>query len=281
MAESIRQCRLTADRAARYIEAMTQSPISPEAPGPHATPASLATAGDLRPTVPESHGHGLMYALLGLFLLALAFGGWGLWKALAPVPGDAVAPSHARQAQLDELQQRIATLTRSDQISRDANRDLQGTLAERDEEIAGLRADVAFYERFVGATGQRRGLTVHELQLQPQGDQAWHFTATLTQNINRGAVNRGRLTLAVEGMRDGKLQALAWTELRQQPGAPEVEYSFKYFQQVEGDVVLPTGMTPLRIKVRLVPAGGNAVEQSFAWADATLRGSAGARAPDG
>src|SRR3546814_19579440 len=48
------------------------------------------------------------------------------------------------------------------QISRDANRDLQGTLAERDEEIAGLRADVAFYERFVGATGQRRGLTVHQ-----------------------------------------------------------------------------------------------------------------------
>ena len=62
----------------------------------------------------------------------------------------------------------MATLARSDQISRDANRDLQGTLAERDEEIAGLRADVAFYERFVGSTAQRRGLNVHELHMQRQ-----------------------------------------------------------------------------------------------------------------
>src|SRR3546814_5446704 len=69
---------------------------------------------------------------------------------------------------VETLEQQVATLKRSDQISRDANRDLQGTLAERDEEIAGLRADVAFYERFVGATGQRRGLTVHQLHLQPQ-----------------------------------------------------------------------------------------------------------------
>src|SRR3546814_8764360 len=73
-----------------------------------------------------------------------------------------------QRAQVEALEQQVATLKRSDQISRDANRDLQGTLAERDEEIAGLRADVAFYERFVGATGQRRGLTVHQLHLQPQ-----------------------------------------------------------------------------------------------------------------
>jgi hypothetical protein len=73
----------------------------------------------------------------------------------------------------------VATLTRSDQISRDANRDLQGSLAERDEEIAGLRADVAFYERLVGATAQRRGLAVHALKM-AAGRPAWHFTA-LTQ----------------------------------------------------------------------------------------------------
>ena len=259
---------------------MTSPPIPPAAPGPMSTPTRSATALGTQPAAsPGNHGHGLMYALLGLFMVALAFGGWGAWTVLAPTsgPGDARAQLQSQQAQLDEFRQRVATLTRSDQISRDANRDLQGTLAERDEEIAGLRADVAFYERFVGATGQRRGLAVHELRLQPQGDQAWHFTATLTQNLNRGAVNRGRLSLAVEGMREGKLQTLAWADLRQQPAAPGVEYSFKYFQQVEGDVVLPPGMKPLRIKVRLVPAGGVAVEQSFAWAEATGAAAAGPR----
>ncbi|MFT3897820.1 MAG: hypothetical protein QM719_09020 [Thermomonas sp.] len=210
------------------------------------------------------HGHGVAYALIAAFVLALAFGAWGLWRAFAPAPGDA----HAQAARIADLEQRVATLSRSDQISREANRDLQSTLAERDEEIASLRADVAFYERFVGATGQRHGLAVHDLKLQAQDAQVWKFTATLTQNLNRGAVNSGRLTVSVEGSVGGHMQKADWATLRQQADAAGLPYSFKYFQQVEGDLLLPAGMKPVRVVVRLQPAGGAAVEQSFTWAEA-------------
>ncbi|HEX5664360.1 MAG TPA: DUF6776 family protein [Xanthomonadaceae bacterium] len=224
---------------------------------------------------PERHqGHGLAYTVIAVFLLALVFGAWGLWKVFAPAPGDASAQLEEQRERIAALEQNVANLTRSDQISRNANTALQGTLAERDEEIAGLRADVAFYERFVGATGQRRGLTVHALSLKPQDAQAWHFVATLTQNLNRGAINQGRATLSVEGTRDGRMQQLDWSSLRQQPDAPGVDYSFKYFQRVEGDVLLPPGFKPVRVIVRLQPKGGTAVERSFTWADAT-----GAQAP--
>src|SRR4249919_1086145 len=223
------------------------------------------------PAAEPPHGHGVAYALVLVFVAALVFGGWGLWRMLVPLQGDPRAQLRQQGARIAELEQRVATLARSDQISRDANRDLQGTLAERDEEIAGLRSDVAFYERFVGSTAQRRGLNVHALHLQRQAGQAWHFTATLTQNLNRGAVNQGRLTLSVEGSRDGHLQRLEWPQLRQQPDAPGVEYSFKYFQQAEGDVLLPPGLAPVRVIVRLQPQGSAAVEQSFTWADAIAR----------
>ena len=224
------------------------------------------------PPPPPPQGHGIAYALIALFLLALAFGGWGLWRTFAPAPGDA----RSQAARIAELEQRVATLSRSDQISRDANRDLQSTLADRDEEIASLRADVAFYERFVGATAQRHGLAVHDLKLQAQDAQVWKFTATLTQNLNRGAVSSGRLTLAVEGSVGGRMQKAAWATLRQQAGAAGLPYSFKYFQQVEGDLLLPPGMKPVRVVVRLQPASGAAVEQSFAWADAIGEAQPGA-----
>lgn len=209
--------------------------------------------------------------------IALVLGGWGLWRGLAGGAGDEATPAQARaqQRRIESLEQQVATLSRSDQISRDANRDLQATVSERDEEIAGLRADVAFYERFVGATAQRRGLSVHELTLQPQDEQAWHFTATLTQNLNRGAVNAGRLLVSVEGTEAGKLRRLAWSDLRQQPNAPGVPYSFKYFQQVEGDLLLPPGFKPVRVIARVVPQGGAAVEQSFPWAQAAAKEGAG------
>lgn len=207
----------------------------------------------------------------------LVLGGWALWHALAgdAEPGPTPAQLRVQQQRIEVLEQQVATLSRSDQISRDANRDLQATLSERDEEIAGLRADVAFYERFVGATAQRRGLSVHELILQPQDEQAWHFTATLTQNLNRGAVNAGRLLVSVEGTEAGKLRRLAWADLRQQPNAPGVPYSFKYFQQVEGDLLLPPGFKPVRVIARVVPQSGAAVEQSFPWAQASAKEGAG------
>jgi len=223
-------------------------------------------------------------ATIAVFVAALAFGAWGLWRVLAPPAADLRAQLarserlvHTQSGQVEQLRQQVATLGRSDQISREANRDLQGTLAERDEELAGLRADVAFYERLVGATAPRRGLTAHTLRIQAQGnqpgsDRVWHFTTTLTQTLNRGAVSAGRLTLSVEGTRNGKLQRLDWPALRRQADAPPVAYSFKYFQQVEGDIFLPPQFTPARLTLRLQPQSGAAVEQSFTWDDA-LRGS--------
>ena len=236
--------------------------------------ASSPTPPPSSSPLPRTAVRGLRIAAAAVFVAALGFGGWGLWRVVAPGSGDvrtqlagSERDGRSQAGMIEQLQQQVATLSRSDQISRDANRDLQGSLAERDEEIAGLRADVAFYERLVGATAQRRGLAVHALRMQPQGDTAWHFTGTLTQNLNRGAVSAGRFTLLVEGTRDGRLQKLSWDDLRQMPSAPGIEYSFKYFEQLEGDVFLPAGMTPVRVTVRLVPRSGAVVEQSFTWAE--------------
>jgi hypothetical protein len=211
-------------------------------------------------------GIGLVAALL-VFLIALLFGAWGVWQVARgshPPPCDSAATN--------ELAQRAATLARSDQVSRDANRRLQATLAEREEQIAQLRADVDFYERLVGATGQRHGLAVHALRVSRQPGGAWHFTAVLTQNLDRGGVSAGELELAIEGSRQGRLETLDWAALRQQPRADGVPYSFRYFEEVQGDVFLPDGFTPARVVVRLKPRGGRTVEHAVTWADATASG---------
>ena len=254
--------------------AFVDPPPADHAPTDHAPTAPAPPDGDHPPMSeidPEPTHHHWVYLGLAVFLLALAFGLWGVWTTWF-AGGDPLNQSAtALRASSDKLRQEVSTLRRSDQISREANRDLERALAERDEEIAGLRADIAFYERFVGATGQRRGLSVHDLEMQLQGGDAWHFVATLTQNLNRGAVNTGRVTLSIEGTRNDRLEKLSWSSLRKQSNAPGAGYSFKYFQQVEGEVMLPKDFKPLRVTVRLVPAGGSAVEQSFPWPE-TVRG---------
>ena len=228
---------------------------------------------------------GIAIAALVTLLGALGWIGWQASRSDSG-PMDAAAQLTDRDRRLaeqstviGELQQRIATLSRSDQISREANRALQGTLAQRDEEIAELRADIGFYERFVGGTGQRRSLSVHDLALEPQGSQTWRWRTTLMQNLERSLVNRGQLRLAVEGSAAGRLQRLSWAQLRQQADAPGQSYSFKVFQELEGEILLPPGFRPARVTVRLQPQSGAAVERSFAWTDALARPAPAAPAP--
>lgn len=206
-----------------------------------------------------------------MFVLGVACGGGALWWLRAPAAGDPQAQLAAsqrrigqQQAQLDELQQRVATLSRSDQISREANRDVQSILAEKDEEIAGLRGDVAFYERFVGSSGPRKGLTVHSAEFAPEAGGSWRYEIVVTQSMNRGGVTQGQMRFAVEGVRGGKLTTVNWDELHQKTGAPAQDYSFRYFQRLGGSVILPAGFTPQRVKVTLRGSGAN-VEQPFAW----------------
>jgi hypothetical protein len=168
------------------------------------------------------------------------------------------------QDRVDRLRQRNVVAKRSDEVTRAANQELQETLAERDREIAALRADTAFYERLVGGSAQRQGLAGHSLSLTPAGDGAWRYTLTLTQNLKKAAVSKGEFTLRVDGVRDGKLSTLAWAELLQLPQAAPQEFAFKYFQQLEGSLMLPAGFTPHRVRVQL-KSDGRQSEQVFAW----------------
>ncbi|MEO8003069.1 MAG: DUF6776 family protein [Arenimonas sp.] len=168
------------------------------------------------------------------------------------------------EEQLKQAKQLLSTLRRSEQISRNANTELQSTLSDRDEEIEGLRADVAFYERLVGATAQRRGLNVHEIQFEPEVGGTWHFTATVTQNLNRGAISQGNMKFSVEGINLGRLKTVPWENLVQKSDIGGKAYSFRYFQELEGSVLLPSGFTPQRVKVSLRGNNGQA-DQVFPW----------------
>ena len=179
--------------------------------------------------------------------------------------------THTRSAAADKdtetLKQRVATLERSEQVAKAAVSDLQQTVRDREEEIESLRSDLAFYGRLVGG-GKREGLAVHVLKVsRVANSQAWNFVATLTQNFKRGQDTKGNLTLAVEGVLGGKLTTLDWAALTQGQDPSGIAYGFKYFQQVNGTIMLPAGFQANRVRIRVEGDAGR-VEQDFAWNDA-------------
>ena len=180
----------------------------------------------------------------------------------------------AAQKELDQTRERESLATRSDQVSRTANQSLQDSLREREEEIAALRADLAFYQRLVGGKAPRQGLTVHQLALKPIGESpGFAFRVTLTQNMKKAATSAGTLELAVDGVRGAKLTALGWRDLTQNAQAEPIKFQFKYFQQLDGSLMLPEGFQPNRVTVSAKSEGGEEVRQAFAWRDALAAGA--------
>ncbi|KGM54719.1 membrane protein [Lysobacter daejeonensis GH1-9] len=229
-------------------------------------------------TQQRTRRRGWVWAGLAVVWLASLAGVWWWASSTAaprlPVISAALEEARGRlghvQSELDELRQREATLSRSDQISRAANKEVQDALAQRDEQIAQLRADLAFYERMIGPGAKPQPLNVHSVAFDPEAPGSWQYEVVLTQSLNRGGVTQGQLQLRIEGMRGGRPATLAWSDLS--PGRPPQAFSFRYFQRLKGSVSLPPGFTPQRVRVD-VRGGGVALDQSFGWNDISTTGT--------
>jgi hypothetical protein len=172
----------------------------------------------------------------------------------------------ATSSALEDERRQVAVLRRSDQVSRAANTELQQTISEREEEIAALRGDLAFFERLVGGSAQRSGLAVHALGMAADGAGHVRYTLTLTQTLKRSGLTRGEVSMQIEGVSRGQLTTLDWKQLRQGTDAAPQSFGFRYFQQLEGSIMLPENFTPQRVRV-LVVFDGNRVERLFPWQD--------------
>ena len=213
----------------------------------------------------------LLPAAAVLWLVLAAAWAWLLWRGQHTDTGRLRAELGAVRGQLGDardelaaLKQRLANAERAEFISRSANNQVQDSLAEKEEQIAGLKADLDFYERLVGAGGRRHGLSVHDAEFAPDAGGAWRYTVTLTQNINRGGVTSGLMRFGIEGVQGGKLKRVEWGTLVGSPGSTGQKFAFRYFQQLEGSILLPAGFTPQRVRVSVNGSSGTR-EQVFDW----------------
>jgi hypothetical protein len=173
------------------------------------------------------------------------------------------------QSSLDLLEAEKARATvaeREADVVRRANAILRGSERERQDEIANLQADLAFYRRLGGANGSQAPLAVHYLELQTtQSPRVYKIIFTLTQNLRWAAVVSGQIHLGVDGIRNGVAQHLTEKQLLAEFAEP-LKFQFKYFQQLERLITLPEGFEASQLTIRLKTGSlRSAVEQSMEW----------------
>ena len=209
--------------------------------------------------------------MLGWGASLVLIGGLGFLLGRSGVTAGSGAAGATRHlsAENARLKQQLANAERSVQVASVASRKLTQNLAQRDEKINGLRADLAFYSRLVGGSGQRQGLQLQGVHLQQVAhSRAWNITLTLTRNARRGNEIRGNASVDIDGVRGSSLARLAWKDVSAPGQKDGLPFKFKYFQQLHGTVLLPKGFTPNRLQISLDPKHGKSITQSMSWTDA-------------
>lgn len=197
----------------------------------------------------------------------------GLLVFFLGVRGTPAAVDHQQQrallAEVNDLKQQLVNLQRASQVNEVATRALRGTLEQREKELSALRSDLGFYSRLVAGTGQRQGLKLQEVKLQPiAGSHGWTLLLSLTQNAKRGDETSGHATVSVEGLRTDKVVTLDWPALGDGAQKDGLPFLFTYFQQLQGTIVLPADFRPTRLRIHIQPAGGEAFSRTVAWSAA-------------
>jgi hypothetical protein len=169
---------------------------------------------------------------------------------------------------LEKEESRSAIAEREADVVRRANALLRGSERERQDEIAGLRADLAFYRRLGSANGSQAPLAVHHIELEStQSPRVYRIIFTLTQKLRWAAVISGRIELAVDGIQNGVAQHLTQKQLLAESSEP-LNFKFKYFQQFERLITLPEDFEASQLTIRLRPDNlRTPIEQSMDWQD--------------
>ncbi|MBL1277496.1 MAG: hypothetical protein COB30_015550 [Ectothiorhodospiraceae bacterium] len=168
-----------------------------------------------------------------------------------------------------DLRARIAVLERAAQVDKQAYGSVETSQKQAQDEMLELKEEVAFYRGIVSPSETASGLNIPSFSVVDiGGDGAYRFKLVITQMKTNQRLVKGHAKVIFEGIKDGRQVQLSLKQVS--AGAlDKLKLRFKYFQNNEGEIVLPKGFLPSRVLVELVPTGKGAkrLKKTFDWSD--------------
>lgn len=213
-----------------------------------------------------------------IVILVLLISGWTLFDYGRYLAGyDSRDSENEINALLDiqkHLEKRIATLRedkavleRAAQIERKAYNELDTTLKVLQAEILEHKEELAFYRGIVSPKDSSSGLYLQNFFLSQNGDtRSYRYKVVLTQVLKNSRLINGKVKLQFDGLLDGESKILDLKEVTAKK-VRDLNYRFKYFQNVEGVVEFPEGFSLLRVNVQILPRGRqrDMIEKTIEW----------------
>ncbi len=172
-----------------------------------------------------------------------------------------------RDAIIRELRRESAELATLRTSQAQERAELARTIGELQAEVARQAQQLAFYQGIVVQGANAAEAKVQQLRVVP-GSAPGRFVVrfTLVQSGRPDRTISGRARLTVEGRRAAAPAVLDMAALSGDPDF-ELPFSFRYFENLDPEIVIPDGFRPERIIVELHSSRREVapVSQTFVW----------------
>ena len=151
------------------------------------------------------------------------------------------------------------------QIKRKAYDEIAETLASTSKEVASLKENIKFYESIIEGDEKKQGLQIKSVSLHDDGIAGQYRYSVIIVNSRFGKnKSKGKLAIKLEGMQNGELRTI---NIPAGKSGDSASLLFKYFQRVDGMIIVPDGFTPQRMHViaRLTSGKADKKEKWYNW----------------
>ncbi|MEQ6886428.1 DUF6776 family protein [Salicola sp. Rm-C-2C1-2] len=175
------------------------------------------------------------------------------------------------QEQATEYHQELVRLERDQEVNRHSLREAQKTIRKLEQSLKERKSEISFYKSIMAPEDLETGLQVFRMDLDPTtSPNRWRYNLVLSQIGDNNRFVAGHVKVHLVGYVGQERQRLPLHRISDSREDNEIEFRFRYFQSVDGDMTIPEGFEPNSIQVEAVTDNGQETsEREFLWQDKT------------
>lgn len=218
----------------------------------------------------------LWYATAGFSLLFLLVAIYvtGRYLSLADLAStkEELAISQIRlietQSALDRASESLVMQKQSSRVDNQSNQELVNNVKNMQQMQNDLEEELKFYRKIMAPERNQEGLTIDAMKIsRTDRVDEFHFRLTLIQAGKQSQFLKGDIIIRLSGLLNGKNTEYDFRELGTFK-AKHFQFQFKYFQNIQGFINLPTGFEVRKLIVAAQTKGrrkNQKAEKQMAW----------------
>lgn len=174
----------------------------------------------------------------------------------------------ANEQQFERMESELDISGMRTEVDRVALEMVRQELAAQKEQILKLEESLRFYRSLMAPDDIAKGLTLRPIELiATAADNRFAYRIIVQQEARKHGLLKGSLSVKVVGVVDGQPVSISLTELSESVESEKIALRFRYFQPIQGELVLPNNFEPKAVSIvaRATSPKKMEISEEFPW----------------